>query len=115
MLENCDVLSNIVLPDSVLKHLNKTNIQAFHGLRNVAEQEDRRFYYFYNENFIETAIKDEKRVFAGLGLDAKLSRKVLQVFNWYQQHLAPVTSMNKVYLLTTDAAAKATYKKLLKG
>jgi hypothetical protein len=23
MIENCDVLSNVVLPDSVLKHLNK--------------------------------------------------------------------------------------------
>ena len=55
MIENCDVLSNVVIPDSVLKHMNKQNIQAFHGLRNVIEQDDRRFYYFYNENFQDTA------------------------------------------------------------
>ena len=35
-----------------------SNIQGFHGLRNVSEQEDRRFYYFYNENFAETEVVD---------------------------------------------------------
>jgi len=58
LIENCDVLSNVVVIDSVLKHLNKINIQAFHGLRNVAELEDRQFYYFYNENCIETASEE---------------------------------------------------------
>ena len=57
LIENCDVLSNVVVCDSVLKHLNKINIQAFHGLRNVTEFEDRRFYYFYNENCSETSSK----------------------------------------------------------
>jgi len=26
LIENCDVLANIVIPDSVLKHVNKINI-----------------------------------------------------------------------------------------
>ena len=49
----------------------------------MTEQDDRRFYYFYNENFTETAIVDEQKAFAGLGLDARLTRKVLKVFQWY--------------------------------
>lgn len=37
LIENCDVLSNLVIVDSVLKHMNKQNIQAFYGLRNTIE------------------------------------------------------------------------------
>lgn len=77
LIENCDVLSNVVVADSVLKHLNKMNIQAFHGLRNVSEQEDRRMYYFYNENFAETDISENK--LRGQGLDAKLTSKVFKI------------------------------------
>jgi exosome complex exonuclease DIS3/RRP44 len=79
----------------------------------VTEVEDRRFYYFYNENFEGTAIKDERRQFAGLGLDARLTRKVLKVFEWYTSHFAALTSEKKVFLLTTDAAQKSVYQKLL--
>lgn len=57
-IENCSHLKNVVVLDSVLKHLNKANIQGFHGLRNVIEQEDRRFYYFYNENFKDTVVNE---------------------------------------------------------
>ena len=78
--------------------------------------EDRRFYYFYNENFTETAINDEPKAFAGLGLDARLTRKVLKVFTWYSEHFAQMTApAKKVYLLTSDAAGKETYRKLLRG
>ena len=76
--------------------------------------EDRRFYYFYNENFAETAVKDEFKLFAGLGLDARLTRKVLKVFEWYSEHFAGLTDKNKVYLLTSDASTKLAYQKLLK-
>ena len=58
------------------------NIQAFHAIRNVSEQEDRRFYYFYNENFAETDVNEKD--LQGLGLDAKLTRKVFKVFEWYR-------------------------------
>ena len=61
------------------------NIQAFHGIRNVLEQEDRRFYYFYNENFEETHVGESE--LRGLGLDAKLTRKVFKVFEWYRNYL----------------------------
>lgn len=37
ILENCDILSNLVIPDTVLRHLNRKNVQAFHGLRNTLE------------------------------------------------------------------------------
>lgn len=77
--------------------------------------EDRRFYYFYNENFTETAIKDELKLFAGLGLDGRLTRKVLKVFDWYSEHMAGMTEGKKVYLLTSDSTSKAAYQKLLKG
>jgi hypothetical protein len=35
LLENCEILSNLVVPDSVLKYLNRKNIQSFHALRNA--------------------------------------------------------------------------------
>lgn len=49
-IENCSHLKNVVVPDSVLKQMNKVNIQGFHSMRNVIERDDRQFYYFYNEN-----------------------------------------------------------------
>ena len=82
-------------------HFNHSNIQAFHGLRNVSEQEDRRFYYFYNENFAET-ITQESEV-RGLGLDAKLTHKVFKTLVWYFRHFQGLTGVNKVHLLTSNA------------
>ena len=101
--------------DSVLKHLNKMNIQAFHGLRNVTEFEDRRFYYFYNENCSETSSKAMERQLSGMGLDAKLTNKVFQVFLWYQKHFHGLTDDNKIYLLTSNASSKRAYETLLKS
>lgn len=86
------------------------NIQAFHGLRNVQEKEDRRFYYFYNENSSETDTPAAQ--LQGLGLDAKLTRKVFAVFNWYYNHLRGLTDRNKVFLLTSNGQTKAAYTSL---
>lgn len=36
-IENCDALSNFVLPDTVLRYLNRKNIQSFHGMKNLIE------------------------------------------------------------------------------
>jgi hypothetical protein len=66
VLENCDALSNLVIPDTVLRYLNRKNIQAFHGIRNTMEmahtneevKSGRSFYYFYNENFAETYLDE---------------------------------------------------------
>lgn len=68
VLENCDALSNLVIPDTVLRYLQRKNIQAFHGIRNTMEMahstdeeaSGRAFYYLYNENFAETYL-DEAR------------------------------------------------------
>jgi len=79
-------------------------------MRNVSEQEDRRFYYFYNENFAETATPEHE--LRGLGLDAKLTYRVCRVFQWYRSHLTGLTDVNKVFLLTSNAASKQAYKKL---
>lgn len=43
----------------------------------MSEQEDRRMYYFYNENFAETDISENK--LRGQGLDAKLTSKVFKI------------------------------------
>lgn len=86
--------------DSVLKHINKVNIQAFHGLRNVIELEDRRFHYFYNENSAHTIVSDDR--LQGLGLDLKLSNKVLTTYKWFYEHFQQLTSKNKVYLLVQN-------------
>ena len=37
ILENCDILSNLVVSDTILRYLNRENIQTFHGLRNTLE------------------------------------------------------------------------------
>ena len=37
ILENCDILCNLVVPDTVLRHLFRKNVQVFHGLRNTLE------------------------------------------------------------------------------
>ena len=79
-------------------------------MRNVSEQGDRRFYYFYNENFVETDTPEcELR---GLGLDAKLTHRVFRVFQWYRRHLEGLTDTNKVFLLTSNATTKLAYERL---
>ena len=76
IIENCDTLTNIVVPDTVLKNLNRKSIMTFHGLRNTLELNYRQFYYFYNENFKETFVDENsaevKKIMHGKGLDWKL-------------------------------------------
>ena len=88
------------------------NIQGFHGLRNVLEVEDRQFYYFYNENCIDTASEEQVKSLAGMGLDAKLTNKVFNVFLWYQRHFEGIAD-DKIFLLTSNAQTKQAYTELL--
>ena len=73
----------------------------------MSEQEDRRFYYFYNENFAETEIPESQ--LRGQGLDAKLTSKVYKVFQWYYKHFKGLTDTNKVFLLTSNGQTKQAY------
>lgn len=104
LLENCEILSNLVVCDTLLKFLNRKNIQSFHALRNTLEQIGRNFYYLYNENFAETLVDEEdpetKKELRGRGLDFKLQLKVLKAFQFYSEHLRGLTEGEKVYLLT---------------
>ena len=81
----------------------------------MTEFEDRRFYYFYNENCGETSSKAMEKQLAGMGLDAKLTNKVFQVFLWYKKHFQGLTDENKIYLLTSSASSKRAYDTLLKS
>ena len=36
LIENCDVLANVVVPDSVLKHVNKMYVNLFSSLLSPA-------------------------------------------------------------------------------
>ena len=80
-------------------------------MRNVSEQEDRRFYYFYNENFAETDTPESE--LRGLGLDAKLTTRVHKVFQFYRRHFQGLTDVNKVFLLTSNASTKQAYQRLV--
>ena len=55
-IENCEILSNLVVPDSVVKYLNSKNIQTFHALRNTIEIDSRHIHYCYNDNLKETVV-----------------------------------------------------------
>ena len=98
----------MVVIDSVLKHMNRANIQGFHGLRNVIELDDRQFYYFYNDNCAHTIVNENE--IAGMGLDVKLSHKAAATYKYYHSHVGQLTDTNKVYMLVQN---KSAYKDLL--
>lgn len=74
----------------------------------MIEQDDRRFHYFYNENFAGTVI--DESLLQGQGLDMKLANKVIATYKWFHDHVSQLTNTNKVYLLVTN---KSIYKNLL--
>lgn len=51
----------------------------------MIELEDRKFFYFYNENFRHTAVSDSE--LEGQGLDQKLTQRVLRTFKYYFDHV----------------------------
>lgn len=119
-IENCSAISNIVVPDTVLRYLNRKNIQSFHGLRNTMDaQEGRCFYYFYNENFQETHLDEEsavaKMALAGKGLDDKIRYKVALVLKYYLQHLEGLLESGEesVFILTDCHQSKRAYQDIL--
>lgn len=63
----------------------------------MIELEDRKFFYFYNENFRHTAVSDSE--LEGQGLDQKLTQRVLSTFKYYFDHVGQLTQENKVRLL----------------
>ncbi|CDW74058.1 exosome complex exonuclease rrp44 [Stylonychia lemnae] len=89
------------------------NIQAFHGLKNLTEQESRQIYYFYNENFAETFVQES--LIQGKGLDQKIKTKVSQVYQWYCDHLSGITEGHQIFLLTENFKSKQEYIKMMKG
>lgn len=129
VLENCEALTNLVVPDTVLRYLNRKSIQSFHGLRNTMEMasggsgryeadddeaNSRKFHYMYNENFVETYLDEErdalaKEVLSGRGLDDKLRVKCALVLSFYLKHFMGMTKENKVLLITSDSASKRCY------
>jgi hypothetical protein len=88
-------------------------------MRNVIEQDNRRFFYFYNENFRETYVDDKSLI--GKGLDSKLQAKVFKAFEWYSDHFSGLAEATDkadepiVYLLTSNPEAKAQYNEFCKG
>ena len=135
VLENCEALTNLVVPDTVLRYLNRKSIQAFHGLRNTMEMASggsgrvdaddeeavgRRFHYMYNENFVETYLDEERdklalKVLEGRGLDDKLRVKCALVLSFYLKHFLGMTKENKVLLITSDSASKRAYLDILQS
>ena len=118
-IENCSAISNVVVPDTVLRYLNRKNIQSFHGLRNTMDaQEGRCFYYFYNENFQETHLDEGsavvKKELDGKGLDDKIRYKVALVLKYYIEHLANLLKdANSVFILTDSQESKRAYQDIL--
>lgn len=47
-------------------------------MRNVIEQDDRRFFYFYNENYVGTIVSESE--LQGNGLDLKLTKKAVKAY-----------------------------------
>ena len=94
-IENCTALTNLAVPDTVLRYLHRKNIQSFHSLRNVMDaQEGRNFYYFYNENCQETHLDENdvsvRTALSGKGLDDKIRFKVALILKYYMEHLAGI-------------------------
>lgn len=77
------------------------------------EQDARLIYYFYNDNFAETFLEDEK--LRGKGMDLKLKSKIAKVFQWYCEHLQGIARENSVVLLTDSARSKQVYAKMVKN
>ena len=48
-----------------------------------------------------------------MGLDAKLTNRVFQVFLYYQKLFSGLTDINKIFLLTSNATTKRAYDSLL--
>lgn len=119
-IENCSTMSNIVVPDTVLRYLNRKNIQSFHGLRNTIDgQEGRYFHYFYNENCQETYLDESSEVaraeLTGKGLDDKLRYKVALVLRFYMRHLEGLGENpgESVFILTDSQQSKKAYLDVL--
>lgn len=119
-IENCSTMSNVVVPDTVLRYLNRKNIQSFHGLRNTMDgQEGRYFHYFYNENCQETYLDEGSAAarleLTGKGLDDKLRYKVALVLKFYLRRLEGLaeTEEDSVFILTDSQQSKRAYLDVL--
>jgi len=119
-IENCGTISNVIVPDTVLRYLNRKNIQSFHGLRNTMDgQEGRQFYYFYNENFQDTHLDEDdagvRKELSGKGLDDKLRYKVGLILKYYLSHLQGLAESedDDVFILTDSQQSKRAYLDVL--
>lgn len=112
LIENCEILCNLVVPDSVVKYLNTKNIQTFHAMRNTLEIESRHIHYCYNDNIMETVVLENESYLQGKGLDFKLMYKAFKTFHFYFNHLAGLTETNKVMLLTESTTQKQVYNQI---
>ena len=79
-LENYDALARLVVPDTVLKYLNKKHLQSYFSLKALIDRDDQRqLYYLYNENFEKTYV-DKKSESNSISLLRKQTAKVLYFY-----------------------------------
>lgn len=108
LFEETEHFHDVIILQTVLEELKNRSLPLFNRLMALTNSEDKRFYLFFNEFRIETAVRRNE----GETINDRNDRAVRRAAAWYTSHLA--NSAKKpptIVVLTNDQENRARAKK----
>jgi exosome complex exonuclease DIS3/RRP44 len=96
LFEQASAFKDVIILQTVLEEVKNRSLPLYHRLISLTNNQDKRFYVFFNEFRMETYITRE----AGESINDRNDRAVRKSVQWYQEHLEPSTKKRKVKMPT---------------
>ena len=89
---------DVIILQTVLEELRNRSLPLYNRLMALTRSEDKRFYLFFNEFRLETAVWREDAE----SINDRNDRAVRRVAAWYTSHLAQITKTSPTVVLITN-------------
>lgn len=108
LFEEMEHFHDVIILQTVLEELKNRSLPLYNRLMALTKSEDKRFYLFFNEFRIETAVRRNE----GETINDRNDRAVRRAAAWYTSHLATSTKKPPtIVVLTNDQDNKTKARK----
>ncbi|OAL21888.1 hypothetical protein AYO20_11289 [Fonsecaea nubica] len=98
LLEEPAHFHDVIVLQTVLEELKNRSLPLYNRLMALVQSDDKRFYLFFNEFHLETAVRRE----SGESINDRNDRAVRRAAQWYTDHLSKVTKKAPTIVVLTN-------------
>jgi exosome complex exonuclease DIS3/RRP44 len=103
LFESESAFENVIVLQTVLEEVKNRSLPIYHRLVSITQNEEKRFYVFFNEFRMEThVVRDQAET-----INDRNDRAIRKAATWYQEHLRASVRKKKspgIVMITDDKA-----------